>query len=114
MDAAVRDESGGSTMLVLSRKYQESVVGGADDGLGDTVKVVVLGIVHGSVRLGLGAGKDVPVHREEVWERIRASGQRDPPTGGPDRTESSSAIGKTCVLSGMGKGRSPKSMRDRV
>lgn len=69
-------------MLVLSRKNDESVVIGADGGLGSTVKVTVLGIGNGRVRLGFEARKDVPVYREEVWERVRASRLRDPPPSG--------------------------------
>jgi len=91
-------------MLVLSRKNDESVVVGADDGLGGTVKVTVLEIGRGSVKLGFEAQKDVPVHREEVWERIRTSRFHDPPTGGLDRTGSQNADVKACVLSGGGRG----------
>ena len=99
-------------MLVLSRKSDESVVVGADNGLGGTVKVTVLEIGAGSVKLGFEANKDVPVYREEVWERICTSRPRDPPTGGLDRTGSRNGDGKTMVLSGTGW--SPKSVQDRV
>ena len=101
-------------MLVLSRKNDESVVVGGTDGLRGAVKVTVLEIGNGIVRLGFEADRDVPVHREEVWERIRATRPRDPPTGGLDRTESRNGEGKERVLSGTGQGRSPKSVRDRV
>jgi len=91
-------------MLVLSRKNDESVVVGADGSLGGTVKVTVLGIGNGRVRLGFEARKDVPVYREEVWERIRAIRPRDPPAGGVDRAGSRNADGKASVLSGGGQG----------
>jgi carbon storage regulator len=71
-------------MLVLSRKNDESVVVGADDSIGGRVKVTVLEIGHGSVSLGFEANKDVPVHSEEVWERMHPSRPRDPPIGGLD------------------------------
>jgi len=87
-------------MLVLSRNKKQSVVVGADDGLRGMVKVTVLAIGHGSVRLGFAAQKDVSVHREEVRERIRASRFHDPPTGGLDRTESRNADEEASVLSG--------------
>ena len=59
-------------MLVLSRKMQESVIVGGDDGLHRLLKVTVLDI-HGSrVKLGFEVDNDVPVHRSEVWEQIRA------------------------------------------
>ena len=59
-------------MLVLSRKNQESVVVGRTSGLERLLKVTVLEICGGNVRLGFEAAADVPIHRAEVWERIRA------------------------------------------
>ena len=59
-------------MLVLSRKTDESVVVGEDDGLNRLLKVTVLEIRNGIVRLGFEANDDVPIHRSEVWERIAA------------------------------------------
>jgi carbon storage regulator CsrA len=70
-------------MLVLSRKSQESVVGGGADGFERLLKVTVLEIGPGKVRLGFEVAKEVPVHRGEVWERIRAGGRPDSLTGGP-------------------------------
>ena len=69
-------------MLVLTRKKRESVVVGGSDGFGHILKVTVLEIGHGKVRLGFEADKDVPVHRSEVWERIRATCPPDSETGG--------------------------------
>jgi len=63
-------------MLVLSRKNDQSVVIGGSDLLKNLVKVTVLGISDGCVKLGFEANKDVVVHREEVWERIRSGGRR--------------------------------------
>ena len=59
-------------MLVLSRKNQESVVVGGSDGFHRLLKVTVLDIQGSHVRLGFEVDADVPVHRAEVWERIRA------------------------------------------
>lgn len=59
-------------MLVLTRKCQEAVVVGGVDSLETLIKVTVLGIQNGKVRLGFEAREDVPVHRLEVWERLRA------------------------------------------
>jgi sRNA-binding carbon storage regulator CsrA len=53
------------------------------------------------VRLGFEAKKGVPAHKEEVCEQIRTSRLRNPPTGGPDRTESRNADEKAGVLSGV-------------
>jgi carbon storage regulator CsrA len=60
-------------MLVLSRKNQESVVIGGSDGFHRLFKVKVLDICGSKVRLGFDVDPDVPVHRAEVWERIRAA-----------------------------------------
>jgi carbon storage regulator CsrA len=61
-------------MLVLSRKEQEAVVIGGSDGFHRLFKVRVLEISGAKVRLGFEVDPDVPVHRAEVWERIRAAG----------------------------------------
>ena len=65
-------------MLVLSRRSQESVVVVGSDGIEPMLKVTVLEIDRGRVRLGFEVDREVPVHRWEVWERIRAGG----PAGG--------------------------------
>lgn len=67
-------------MLVLTRKCQEVVVVSGADGLNVLLRVTVLGIDHGKVRLGFEAADNVPVHRLEVWERMRQSA----PAAGPD------------------------------
>ena len=59
-------------MLVLTRKSDESVVVGGADCFERMVKVTVLEICGGSVKLGFEADRNVPVHRWEVWERIRS------------------------------------------
>ena len=53
-------------MLILTRRINETEM------IGDDIKVVVVGIKGGQVRLAIEAPKDVPVHREEVYERIKA------------------------------------------
>jgi len=69
-------------MLVLSRKSQEAVVVGGSEGFERMLKVTVLEINSGTVRLGFEIDKGVPVHRLEVWERILASSGPDRLTGG--------------------------------
>ena len=71
-------------MLVLTRKCQEVVVVAGADGFNVLLKVTVLGIANGKVRLGFEAEDDVPVHRLEVWERIRTRLQVNRPIDGPD------------------------------
>jgi carbon storage regulator CsrA len=64
-------------MLVLTRKSRESVVIGGTDGFHRLLKVTVLEITGGRERLGFDVDPGVPVHRSEVWERIRARRQSD-------------------------------------
>jgi carbon storage regulator len=59
-------------MLILTRHFGESIK------IGDDVTVTVLGIKGGQVRLGFSAPPNVPVHREEVYERIKAQQPRAP------------------------------------
>ncbi len=70
-------------MLVLSRKCLESVVVGGAGRFERMLKVTVLEIKNGSVRLGFEADASVPVHRSEVWERIRASNEAAGSLGDP-------------------------------
>ena len=58
-------------MLILTRRVGETVV------IGDDVTVTVLGIKGNQVRIGVKAPKDVPVHREEIFERIRVERGED-------------------------------------
>ena len=69
-------------MLVLTRRSQESVVVGRPNGSEPMLTVTVLEINGGKVRLGFKGDSDVPVHRWEVWERIRSNGRQVSPTGG--------------------------------
>jgi carbon storage regulator CsrA len=68
-------------MLVLTRKSQETVVVGGADGMDRLLTVTVLEIRAGKVKLGFEARDSVPVHRGEIWERIRAA---RPPPGSVD------------------------------
>jgi carbon storage regulator CsrA len=70
-------------MLVLTRKMLESVVVGGASGFEHLLKVTVLEIRTGNVRLGFEVDAEVPVHRWEVWQRIQANGKAERPAGGP-------------------------------
>jgi carbon storage regulator CsrA len=70
-------------MLVLTRKSQEAVIVGGAVGFERMLKVTVLEIAGGKVRLGFEVDKEVPVHRWEVWERIRAAALPGNPEAGP-------------------------------
>ena len=52
-------------MLILTRRIGESL------RIGDHVQVTVLGVKGNQVRIGVDAPKDISVHREEVYERIK-------------------------------------------
>jgi carbon storage regulator len=52
-------------MLVLSRKKEESII------IGDNIQVTVVEIRGDKVRLGIVAPRDVPVHREEIYEQVK-------------------------------------------
>jgi carbon storage regulator CsrA len=69
-------------MLVLSRKCEEVVVVGGPVGFEPLLKITVVEVNGGTVRLGFEARADVPIHRLEVWERIRArDGPQSPVEG---------------------------------
>lgn len=65
-------------MLILTRRVGESVM------IGDKVTVTVLGVKGNQVRLGVNAPRDVAVHREEIFERIKTengNGSQEEDTG---------------------------------
>jgi len=51
-------------MLVLSRKLGEVLV------IGNDITVTVLAVDGNRVKLGVAAPAEVPIHREEVYQRI--------------------------------------------
>lgn len=53
-------------MLILTRKVGESIM------IGESVEVKVLGLRAGQIKIGIEAPRDLEVHREEIYERIRA------------------------------------------
>ncbi len=52
-------------MLILTRRVGETLM------IGDDVSVTVLGVKGNQVRIGINAPRDVSVHREEIYERIK-------------------------------------------
>ena len=56
-------------MLVLTRKAGESVV------IGDSIRVTVIELSPGVVRLGFEAPAEIAIHREEVYKNINGNDQ---------------------------------------
>jgi carbon storage regulator len=53
-------------MLILTRRVGETLM------IGDNVEVTILGNQGNQIRIGVTAPREVAVHREEVYERIKA------------------------------------------
>ena len=66
-------------MLILTRRVGETVM------IGNDVTVTVLGVKGNQVRVGINAPKNVAVHREEIYERIKREqeglGEGEAPNG---------------------------------
>ena len=65
-------------MLILTRRINETL------NIGDDVQVTVLGIKGNQVRIGINAPRDVPVHREEICQRIKREERMNEGGGGED------------------------------
>jgi carbon storage regulator len=64
-------------MLILTRRVGETVM------IGNEVTVTVLGVKGNQVRIGVNAPKDVAVHREEIYDRIKREEDGDPAARSP-------------------------------
>ena len=59
-------------MLVLTRKPGQRIM------IGDEIEVAVLSTSGEKVRIGITASKDVPIYREEVYERVKSENGASP------------------------------------
>ena len=62
-------------MLILTRRVGETLM------IGDEVTVTVLGVKGNQVRIGVNAPRDVAVHREEIYDRIKSEQDQQNGTG---------------------------------
>jgi carbon storage regulator len=70
-------------MLVLTRRIGEEIV------IADSIRVTVVAIQEGRVRLGVTAPDSVRVDRQEIHERRSQADESIPPTKRTDRPDSS-------------------------
>jgi len=64
-------------MLVLSRKTSESVV------IDGRITIKIVRVEGDVVKLGIEAPRDVPVHRQEVYQEIQANNKEALTSGRP-------------------------------
>jgi carbon storage regulator len=67
----------GGAMLILTRRIGETVI------IGENITMTVLGVKGNQVRLGINAPRDVTVHREEIFLRIRR--EQEVPSDGAEK-----------------------------
>ena len=53
-------------MLILTRRVGETLM------IGDNISISVLGVKGNQVRIGIDAPKEIAVHREEIFKKIKS------------------------------------------
>ncbi|MDG6894856.1 carbon storage regulator CsrA [Volucribacter amazonae] len=54
-------------MLILTRKLGESLL------IGDDISITILSMRGNQIKIGVNAPKNISVHREEIYRRIKQS-----------------------------------------
>ncbi|MGR6980629.1 carbon storage regulator CsrA [Testudinibacter sp. P27/CKL/0425] len=57
-------------MLILTRKIGESLL------IGEDISISVLSVRGNQVKIGVNAPKDVSVHREEIYQRLKDADEK--------------------------------------
>ncbi len=68
-------------MLVLSRQRDESII------IADNIKITIVDIRGDKVRLGIDAPKEIPVHRQEVFDAIQRENDQESAKAAPSTPE---------------------------
>jgi carbon storage regulator len=76
-------------MLVLGRRTGENI------RIGDDIKVIVLEVRGGQIKLGIEAPLEISVHREEIYERIQRQNRRAARIAPEDLTDAAQQLRKT-------------------
>jgi carbon storage regulator len=76
-------------MLILTRRVGTTIM------VGDEVTVTVLAVKGGQIRIGINAPKNIPIHREEVYERARGQWSQEIATSQPQQTPVRAAFSRS-------------------